>query len=63
MNFNVVFSRWLILKIVGFQPEAGASSDDKAAYKTTGCVNKDGAAAIHCSGEVKRKKKTFVWLD
>lgn len=38
-------------KIVGFQPEAGASSDDKAAYKTTGCVNKDGAAAIHCSGE------------
>lgn len=38
-------------KIVGFQPEAGASSEDKAAYKSTGCANKDGGIAIHCSGE------------
>lgn len=38
-------------KIVGFQPEAGASADDKAAYKLTGCASKDGGIAIHCSGE------------
>lgn len=38
-------------KIVGFQPEPGASSDDKADYKKTSCANKDGGVAIHCSGE------------
>lgn len=38
-------------KIVGFSPQPGAASADKAAFQAAGCPQKSDAVAVHCYGE------------